>query len=247
MSRPPRATIACAAAAAAGLAGFAWYHGRAPTSQLYGRTICRVPDAGKAIALTFDDGPNPRCTPQLLDMLARRGAAATFMLIGRWAEREPGLVRELRDAGHAIGNHTYTHPRLAHRTRSQVRGELWRGREAIESAGVELSAIEGKALMRPPYGRRRPGTLRAIRREGYVPVMWSVTCYDWRRAATPAKLVRRAGRARAGDIVLLHDGASREPAGDRSVSLAAADEIVARLTEDGYRFVTIPELVTKGR
>jgi peptidoglycan-N-acetylglucosamine deacetylase len=95
-------------AAAAGAGAFAWYQGQVPTAQLYGRTICRVPGAGKAIALTYDDGPNPRETPGLLKVLERHGATATFLLIGRWAEREPGLTRELVAAGHAIGNHTPT-------------------------------------------------------------------------------------------------------------------------------------------
>jgi peptidoglycan-N-acetylglucosamine deacetylase len=232
-------------AAAAG-AGFAWYHGQVPTSQLYGRTICRVPEAGRAIALTYDDGPNPAATPRLMEVLERHGARATFLLIGRWAEREPELIRELVGAGHAIGNHTFTHPTMPLRTAGQLREELRRCREAIEAAGVELTRVNGEALMRPPYGRRRPGTLRVLRQAGYAPLLWSITCYDWRRTATLPKLVRRATRARDGDIVLLHDGYHKDPAHDRSTSIAATDEVLARLTADGYRFVTVPELVAAG-
>jgi peptidoglycan/xylan/chitin deacetylase (PgdA/CDA1 family) len=231
---------------AAGFAGFAWYHGQVPTSQLYGRTICRVREAGKAIALTYDDGPNPVETPRLMEVLERHGAKATFLLIGRWAEREPGLIREVVGAGHAIGNHTFTHPTMPLRTAAQLREELRRCRGAIEAAGVELTRVNGEALMRPPYGRRRPGTLRVLRDEGYAPLLWSITCYDWRRTATPPKLVRRATRAREGDIVLLHDGSHKDPAHDRSVSIAATDEVLGRLTAEGYRFVTVPELVAAG-
>ena len=95
-----------AAALGAGAAGFAYYHAQLPTSQLYGATICREPDAGRLIALTYDDGPNPEHTPALLEVLDRHGARATFFSIGRWAEREPALLREVHAAGHAIGNHT---------------------------------------------------------------------------------------------------------------------------------------------
>jgi peptidoglycan-N-acetylglucosamine deacetylase len=230
-------------AAAAGSAGFACYHGQIPTSQLYGRTICREPAAGRVIALTYDDGPNPRETPKLMEVLERHGAKATFLLIGRWAEREPELIRETVAAGHAIGNHTFTHPRMALRTMGQLREELRRCREAIEAAGVEISQVDGRALMRPPYGTRRPATLRVLKQEGYVPLLWSITCYDWRRTATTAKLVRRASRARAGDIVLLHDGYHKDPAHDRDASIAATDEVLGRMTAEGYRFVTVPELV----
>ena len=136
------------------------------------------------IALTYDDGPNPRETPRLMQVLERHGAKATFLLIGRWAEREPGLIRELAAAGHAIGNHTYTHPMMALRTMAQLREELRRCTDAVESAGVELSRVDGRALMRPPSGRRRPATMRVLRHRGYVPLLWSITCYDWRRTAT---------------------------------------------------------------
>jgi peptidoglycan/xylan/chitin deacetylase (PgdA/CDA1 family) len=78
---------------------------------------------------------------------------------------------------------------------------------------------------------------------GYVPVTWSITCYDWRRTATEAKIARRAARARDGDVILLHDGSSREPAADRAASIAATERTLERFSAEGYRFVTIPELV----
>ncbi len=234
---------AAAIGAAIGVGGFAFYHGQYPTSQLYGRTICRAPDAERMIALTYDDGPNPRYTEELMEVLDRHGARATFLLIGRWAEREPELVRSLAKAGHALGNHTWSHPIMPLRSASAIREELRLCREAVQAAGVEFSKVNGAELMRPPYGRRRPGTLRTLRETGYVPLLWSITCYDWRRTATVDKLVARGGRARDGDVILLHDGSNAEPAADRSASVAATDEILRRLTDEGYRFVTVPELV----
>lgn len=227
-----------------GAAGFAVYHAQMPTSQLYGRTICRAPGVEqRAIALTYDDGPNPRITPSLMEVLDRYDARATFFLIGRWAEREHGLLRELESAGHALGNHTFSHPTMPRLTSSGVRDELLRCREAVEAADVSFSEIEGAALVRPPFGRRRPGTLRAVRGEGYVPVIWAVTGFDWFRRATEATVAARCRRARNGDVILLHDGSHTEPAADRSMSVAATAETLRRYTEAGYRFVTIPELV----
>lgn len=230
-------------AAAVGAAGFAIFNGQWPTSQLYGATICRGPAGVRRLALTYDDGPNPAQTPKLMEILARYDAHATFFSIGQWAKREPGLLRELEAAGHALGNHTYTHPTMPLLSSAQVKDELARCRDAVESAGVEFSTVNGEMLMRPPYGRRRPGTLRAMREEGYVPVTWSVTCYDWRKSATRRKIAHRAGRAIEGDVILLHDGCNLEPAADRSHSVAATEDTLKKFKAEGYEFVSVPELV----
>jgi peptidoglycan/xylan/chitin deacetylase (PgdA/CDA1 family) len=232
-----------AGAAALGAAGFAVFHGQWPTSQLYGETICRGPAGVRKLALTYDDGPNPTYTPKLMEILDRYEAHATFFSIGQWAAREPELLREIKAAGHAIGNHTHTHPTMPLLSSAQVKDELARCRAAVEAAGVEFSTVDGAALMRPPYGRRRPGTLRAMREEGYVPVTWSVTCYDWRKSATERKIAHRASRAIEGDIILLHDGSNVEPAADRSHSVAATEDTLKKFSAEGYEFVNVPELV----
>jgi peptidoglycan/xylan/chitin deacetylase (PgdA/CDA1 family) len=227
-------------------AGFAYFHAQWPTSQLYGPTICRSRSGERKLALTYDDGPNPVHTPRLMKVLERYDAHATFFLIGKWAEREPELIRELHAAGHAIGNHTYTHPTMPLLNSAGVTEELARCRAAVEVSGVEFSQVGGEALMRPPYGRRRPGTLRAMRAAGYVPVTWSVTCYDWRKSATERKIAHRAGRAIEGDVILLHDGSHLEPAGDRAASVAATEDTLRKFKDQGYEFVTVPELVASG-
>jgi peptidoglycan/xylan/chitin deacetylase (PgdA/CDA1 family) len=235
-----------AAAVAVGAAGFAYYHAQLPTSQLYGATICRNRDARGLIALTYDDGPNPRFTESLMSVLDRHGARATFFLIGKWTEREPALAREVQAAGHAIGNHTFTHPTLALCSGGRVQEELRRCAAAVEDAGVSFSRVDGAALMRPPWGRRRPGTLRAIRAAGFVPVIWSVTGWDWRKRETADSIANRCSKAKDGDVILLHDGTHTEPAGDRAASVGASEKILERLTAQGYRFVTIPELMAAG-
>jgi peptidoglycan-N-acetylglucosamine deacetylase len=227
-----------------GAAGFAYYHAQVPTSQLYGATIARNPAADRRIALTYDDGPNPSFTPHLLELFAAHDAHATFFQIGKWVEREPALAREVQAAGHAIGNHTFTHPTLALCSRRRVQEELRRCHAASSEAGVSYAEVGGAALMRCPWGRRRPGTLRAIRAAGYVPVQWSITGWDWQERQTAQSIADHGLKARGGDVILLHDGVHTEPRGDRSRSVAATRQILERLGADGYEFVTIPELVT---
>ncbi|MGI8462555.1 MAG: polysaccharide deacetylase family protein [Solirubrobacterales bacterium] len=241
MSAPGGKAVAAAAAG-----GFAYYHAQVPTSQLYGKTICRNPAAGKAIALTYDDGPNPHWTPRLMEILARHDARATFFSIGKWAAREPGLLRELHAAGHAIGNHTYTHPTMYMKTASQIRDELRRCREAVEASGVTFSEVDGLSLMRPPFGRRRPGTLRTMREEGYQSVTWSITCWDWRDAASKESILKHALKSGKGDVILMHDGGQFSPTADRNASIHATEVTLEHFAAQGYRFITIPELVAAG-
>jgi peptidoglycan-N-acetylglucosamine deacetylase len=246
MTGGARAAIAGGVAATAG-AGFAVFQGQYPTAQLYGATIHRERAAGRHIALTFDDGPNPEQTPRLLELLARHEAKATFFLIGQWAERESALVRAIVAAGHAIGNHTFTHPRMPAHGAARIRDELRRCREAVEASGERFSTVDGAALMRPPYGSRRPGTLRTLRDEGYVPVTWSITGYDWRGYYSTKHITRNCLRAKEGDIILLHDGSNTEPAADRHKSIATAEAVLEHFIPQGFRFVTVPDLVAAAR
>ena len=226
-----------------GALGLAYYNGQVPKSQLYGKTIFRNRDAGKRIALTYDDGPNPAYTPELLALLARHGAHATFFQIGKWVEREPALAKEVRDAGHAVGNHTFNHPTLALCSTERVKEELRLCHEASQAADIEYSTVDGASLMRCPWGRRRPGTLRAVKSAGYMPVQWSITGWDWAERKTADDIAGRCLKAREGDVILLHDGVHTEPRADRSKSVYATRQVLEQLGAEGYEFVTIPELV----
>lgn len=226
-----------------GALGLAYYNGQVPKSQLYGKTIFRNRDAGKRIALTYDDGPNPAYTPELLELLARHAAHATFFQIGKWVEREPALAKEVRDAGHAVGNHTFNHPTLALCSTDRVKEELRLCHEASQAADIEYSTVDGASLMRCPWGRRRPGTLRAVKSAGYMPVQWSITGWDWAERKTADDIAGRCLKAREGDVILLHDGVHTEPRADRSKSVYATRQVLEQLGAEGYEFVTIPELV----
>lgn len=235
--------------AAGTLAGAAWaiYNGQAPKPQGFGKTFIGTPGDGKLLALTYDDGPNTAWTPALMEVLDRHGVKATFFSIGHYAEEEPALLREVAAAGHAIGNHTYSHVSMPFHTDATIREELRRTTEAIESTGVEMARVQGRRLMRPPYGRRRPGTLRVLREEGYVPIVWSVTLWDWSTGVTADKIMRKAERQiTGGDVILLHDGCNVAMGFDRSQSVQATERILERWKErEGYEFVTIPEMVER--
>jgi peptidoglycan/xylan/chitin deacetylase (PgdA/CDA1 family) len=236
-----------AAGALAGAAGWAIYNGQAPKPQGFGKTFIGTPGQGKLMALTYDDGPNTAWTPALLELLSRHDVRATFFSIGHYAREQPALLREVAAAGHAIGNHTYSHVTMPLHTDETIRDELRRTTAAIEDAGVEMPLVQGKRLMRPPYGRRRPGTLRVLREEGYVPIIWSVTLWDWSKGVTTEKIMRKAERQiRGGDVVLLHDGCNVAMGWDRSHSVQATELILTQWKEQhGFEFVTIPEMIER--
>lgn len=233
--------IAAGAAAVAGAAAgtFAW-GAFAPWSQLFGRTIRSTGDA-TAMALTFDDGPNLAITPKLLRLLERYEIRATFFLIGRRVRAFPELTAEIAGRGHALGNHTETHPSLAFHSRHRLVVEIDSCREAIFRA----TSVEPR-WMRPPFGFRAPQLDKVVRRLGYAGVvMWSVWARDWYPQA-PEPVIRRLRRAGGGDIVLLHDGDYRVREGDRRHTVAALEYWLPRWKEAGIRFITMNECNSQG-
>jgi peptidoglycan/xylan/chitin deacetylase (PgdA/CDA1 family) len=221
-------TTAVAAASAAG------YQSMAPTGQWLGRTFAGGTRGSKQIALTYDDGPNDSHTLKLLDVLAKHSARATFFMIGRYVQQRPDIARAVAQAGHVIGNHTYTHPLLIFKSEAQTRAELSDCRQALQDAVGEHSN-----LFRPPFGGRRPATLRIGRELGLQPVMWNVTAYDWNAPPT-AKIEKKVIRQiRGGDVILLHDGGHKAMGADRAQTVIATDNLIRRYKDEGYEFVTI--------
>jgi len=227
-----------AAGAATAAAVTAGYQSMAPTGQWYGRTFTGLARGAKQLALTYDDGPNDPYTQRLLEILARHNVSATFFLIGRYVKQRPDIVREIDQAGHAIGNHTFTHPFLALQSSDEIRRQLTDCRAAIQDVIGEHSS-----LFRPPFGSRRPATLRIARELGLEPIMWNVTGYDWNAppaAAIEKKVIRQI---RGGNVILLHDGGHKQMGADRSQTVLATDHLIARYKAEGYEFVTIPHMM----
>lgn len=218
----------------------AGYQTMAPTGQWYGRTFTGLSRPSKQLALTYDDGPNDPHTLRLLEVLAKHGVRATFFLIGRYVKQQPAIARQIAQAGHAIGNHTFSHPNLIFASARQTRNELQACEQALYDAVGQHSR-----LFRPPFGGRRPGTLQRARSLGLEPVMWNVTGWDW--SGKPAEYVDQKVRKqiRGGDVILLHDGSHAEFGADRSQSVLATDYLIARCKAGGYEFVTVPEMMEK--
>ena len=226
------------AAGVAGLATWAGFQTMWPTSQVYGSTFTGLRPGSRLLALTYDDGPNDPYTWRMMEVLERHDVKATFFLLGSFVQQKPDIARALVAAGHAIGSHTWDHPNLIFASSAETRRQLQRTRQAI----IDATGVDPR-IFRPPFGGRRPSSLRIARQLGLQPVMWSVTCYDW-KAKSADEIVAHADRQiRGGDVILLHDGEYHRIGVDRSRTVEATDRILARYRAEGYDFATIPEMM----
>jgi peptidoglycan/xylan/chitin deacetylase (PgdA/CDA1 family) len=172
-------------------------------------------------------------------VLAKHNVHATFFMIGRYVRQRPDIVRAVAQAGHVIGNHTFTHPLLIFKSAAETRSQLSECRHALRDAIGEHSN-----LFRPPFGGRRPATLRVARLLGLQTVMWNVTGYDWNAppaSVIDAKVVRQM---RGGDVILLHDGGHKAMGADRSQTVVVTDNLIKRYKDQGYEFVTVTEMMS---
>ena len=216
--------------AAAAVLAWGAYH---PASRLFGPALCRTASPN-TIALTFDDGPNPAITPRLLGLLDRHEVHATFFLIGRWARACPAIVRDIAADGHAIGNHTETHPNLLFLSRPRIVTELTRCQQSIaDITGTPPS------LLRPPYGARGPQLRRALGAAGLTHVVtWTTMGRDWSTEGK-RRLVGRLARVRGGEIIVLHDGCHRALDADRLATIRALEHWLPRWKDAGLHAVRL--------
>lgn len=191
----------------------------------------------KVVALTFDDGPFPPFTNQIRDILKQQQIKATFFVVGRQIALYPQLIKELTQDGFLIGNHSYSHSALGGASDEVLQWELNATRDLIVTAG-------GKEphWFRPPFGSTsdRLGQLAAAK--GYRVVSWNVDSMDWANKDANFIANQVIVNVKPGAIVLLHDGG-----GDRTNTVAALPQIIQKLKEQGYKFVTLDELVGQGR
>jgi peptidoglycan/xylan/chitin deacetylase (PgdA/CDA1 family) len=194
----------------------------------------------KVIALTFDDGPSARYTPQILDILEKNGVHATFFVIGQNVVKFPNLVKREIDDGNCVGNHTWSHPFNAPiESKKQLRFQISRTDSAVFGAsGVHTT------LFRPPHGWLSPWMIDDVESMGYTLVNWTVDPQDWRhpRARVILKRVEHANGKSA--IVLLHDGLNHSADPRQENTVAALEEIITDFKSNDYSFVTIPQLLS---
>ncbi len=189
---------------------------------------------GKMISLTFDDGPDGAVTEEILDILCEYGIKATFFVIGVNCEKHPETLGRIASEGHEIGNHTYSHPTLKGITKDSLKDEILKNEETVYE-------ITGKRteLFRPPEGVYSSDISSLMTEMDYTPILWSVDTADWRRPSAQNIVDRVMSGTETGVIILCHDyvaGKSNTPAALRS--------FIPRLIEQGYKFVTVSELLS---
>lgn len=181
----------------------------------------------KKIAITFDDGPHPYYTEQLLNGLKERGVKATFFVTGMHAEQYPELIRRMSEEGHLIGNHTYSHMQLSSSNSEAFKEELVRTNETIEQlTGQEVQYV------RPPYGTWDKKFEKEL---NMFPVLWTVDPLDWCSDNVSGIVKKVTTKVKENSIILLHD--------EYKSTVTAALQIVDELMEEGYEFVTVDELL----
>jgi peptidoglycan/xylan/chitin deacetylase (PgdA/CDA1 family) len=197
------------------------------------QTIYEVKLKEKVIALTLDDGPWPETTLQMLEILKQNNVKATFFWVGQAVKQHPQIAQRVVADGHAIGNHTMHH--WYHHMGGTVAA-----REIDDTAALIYQTTGVKtSLFRPPGGFLKNGVASYAKQQKYAVVMWSVSSADTDARAQPQAYINNVLKgAKPGAIVLMHDGG-----GDRSKSVKALPQIIAGLKQQGYRFVTIPELL----
>ena len=224
---------AAAGLAAAGLAAHGAWH---RNSFVFGPVVTHLPGDEPVVSITFDDGPNPRATPRILEILRREGVHATFFVLGRHVERWPELVRRMAVEGHQLGNHGFFHKKLHRRSPGYVRDDITRGTEQI----VRASGVRPRHF-RAPHGFRSPWVTPIAASLGQRTVGWSLGVWDSARPGAEAITSRALAGMHAGSILLLHDGDGYDPDGDRSQTVEALPSIIEGLRRRGFRFTTLPE------
>jgi len=204
--------------------------------QFQGQTLkeIKVSSKDKVIALTFDDGPWPRSTVQILEILKKNKIKATFFMVGEPLQEYPQIAQKVAASGHAIGNHTWHHW-YHHMNEATAAREV----EDTEALIYKITGVK-TSLFRPPGGILNNGVADYAKKQGYFIAMWSSDSIDYRPLSAAQVRHNVLKNARPGGMVLMHDGG-----GDRSHTVKALPQIIAELKKRGYKFVTVPELLEK--
>jgi peptidoglycan-N-acetylglucosamine deacetylase len=228
--------------AACVLAAFLAVVGRgvfAVNSGLWARTLWRAPEAVNAVALTFDDGPDPAFTPKVLDLLKTRGARAAFFCVGERVRAHPELARRIHEEGHLLGNHSDSHAMwINFGGRRRLRAEL-----NACNAAIAAAAGVTPALYRAPHGFKNPALGDVLRELGMTAVGWQARALDAVRQDADAIVRRLVDGAAPGGVLTLHDGSGLQGSRERKATLAALPVILDGLHARGLKVVRLDELL----
>ncbi|MBV8834642.1 MAG: polysaccharide deacetylase family protein [Acidobacteriaceae bacterium] len=234
--RPFKLAGTATGAALGALSALAAYGSVSKSSQLFGPSVYRGSGTRRALALTFDDGPTEGTLP-ILEYLAKQNVWATFFQCGMNVRRYPHIAREVVAAGHELGNHSYSHPKLPFKSPEFIEREFAETQDII---GDETGLTP--MLLRPPYGFRWVGLREVQHKLALLGVMWTVIGNDWR---WPARRIANhvVQHTSPGGIICMHDGRGVQPRPDTSASLQALKLIVPRLQDQGFRFEVVSDLM----
>jgi peptidoglycan-N-acetylglucosamine deacetylase len=207
------------------------------TPQIFGTSVRCIATNEKVVALTYDDGPRSPTTEGILGVLAQHHVPATFFLIGNRAEKHPDLVKKIYDAGHELGNHTYSHKFLIFRSPHFVKDQIDKTDKIIRDCGYEK-----EIFFRSPHGMKLFTDSWALKKMKRANILFDAVAWDWTSPGVQ-KIVNNVMKAvKPGSIILLHDGC-----GDEKDVVAASDIIISKLKEQGYQFLPISELLKKNQ
>jgi len=235
---PPGWAAVAVLALALATIGFFTYAIAHPASQFLVPVVSRLPAGQPVVALTFDDGPDPVFTPQILDVLGAHHARATFFVVGERAQRHPELIERMQREGHTVGTHTQRH-----RLRFHFAGPRYVQREIDDAVAVVARILRHRpSLFRPPHGLRTPPFSTAWRRvHGLSCVTWTVRGLDSRPTSAGAIVARIEDGLEPGAIVALHDGTGLGGGRNREATLAALARILTACDRRGLRCVALSE------
>ncbi len=226
------------AAVVALLVGLLLYASFSIRSSLFGKIYWHGRRDRNQIAITFDDGPHPQFTPQILDLLRREEVPATFFLVGKKIEAFPEIARAIRDAGHELGFHGFTHCPLWMKSGATLEREIAQSRQAFQK---ELGFQP--TLFRPPYGIRGRRIMRLAASLGWKTIYWTRAGWDWTEISGKEVARRALKKAAAGNILLLHDSDGPHLEADRRRTVEALEIIIRELKRQHFELVKVSQML----
>ena len=199
--------------------------------------FCHGAREEKYVALTFDDGPHPRYTEQILSILSRYGVKATFFMIGSNVSYYPEVAKAVHANGHEIGCHTYSHPHMKQLSQRALSEEIKKSEEIFSALSIPRPVI-----FRPPEGFRSEEQVKLVEEMGYRVVIWSLDPKDWKGTSSAQMVSVMISQVQGGDVLLFHDYISGQ-----NNTIAAIEQLIPKLLESGYQFVTVSEMMRMER